>query len=275
MNRKEVHLYRVKFIKSSQQSLIEPDRSPKEIFLEAINEKPKKLVENGTGWTIGNITLESATLGAFAVGRITKKSIERFDEETGNFVEEIGDAGPYTLVFFDAEIGLLGILKKSSVGANPASISRRLQELFERSNVVKRSEVDVKISYIPDPDDFISKIRSAYRVVRFRATFTGPNPIDADEVFQKPLSVYCQAMSGDTGSVEVVGGDLDAKTTEAVAKSTAATANAASATIIENRGRKRKRIHLKKGALVAYADLDSGRKEILKELQSEYLRVRT
>lgn len=221
MNQKEIHLYRVKIIKSTQQSLLEPDRSPKDIMLAAIFEKPQKLIENGTGWTIGNVTPESESTGAFAIGRITKKSVEKYDEDTGDFVEEIGDAGPYTLAFYDAGIGLLGILKKSSVAASPASISRRIKELFNIADVIKQSDVEVKISYIPDPDDFIDKIQAAYSIKKFRATFTGPNPVDADEVFQKPLSVYCQAMDGDSGSVEVVGNDLDADTAEAVSRSTA------------------------------------------------------
>lgn len=274
MNFKEVHLYRIKLIKSKQIPLLAEDRSARDIFLTAIAEKPSKIQENGTGWTIGNIVKDDRDTGSFAVGRITTKSVERFDKETGDFVDEVDDAGPYTLVFFDASIGLLGIVKKSNVAASPASISRRLQELQETTAIVSETSVEINIHYIPDPDDFISKLRDAYSIKRFRATFTGPNPVDADEIFQKPLSVYCQTMNASGGAVEVTGNDLNSEAAESVARSTAATANSASATIVEQHGSRSRRIYLKKGALIAQVDTEAGRKEVLEEIKSEYKRVR-
>lgn len=275
MNKKEVHLYRIKFIKPTQVPLFARSLTPKQILLSAIAEKPSKIIENGTGWTIGNVVSEDEYTGSFAIGRITTKSVEKYDKKTGDFVDEVDETGPYTLAFYDATIGLLGILKKSNVSATPSSISSRIKELFETTEVVINSEVEVNISYIPDPDDFIIKLRSAYSIRKFRASFTGPNPVDADEFFQKPLSVYCQTMDANAGAVEVLGNDINAEAAEAVARSTAATANTASATIIESHGAKSRRIHLKKGALIAQVDPEAGRKDILDELKSEYMRVRS
>lgn len=275
MSQKEVHLYRIKLIKSTQVPLFARDLSATQILLEAISEKPSKIQENGTGWTIGNVVNESEYTGSFAIGRITTKSVEKYDKETGDFIDEVDEAGPYTLAFFDASIGLLGILKKSNVSASPASIASRIRELLEVTGVVINSEVEVNIAFIPDPDDFIVKLRSAYCIRRFRASFTGPNPVDADEIFQKPLSVYCQTMEASSGAVEVVGNDINAEAAEAVARSTAATANTASATIVESEGGQSCRIHLKKGALVLQIDAEAGRSAVLKEIKSEYRRVRS
>lgn len=244
------------------------------MLIQAINEKPSKILENGTGWSIGNIVMRDEYSGSFAVGRITIKTVEKYDRETGDFIDQLDDSGPHTLVFFDASIGLLGILKKSNVAATPSSISRRIAELLEGSGIIVECEVTVNVSVIPDPDDFITKLRSAYSIKKFRASFTGPNPVDADEIFQKPLSVYCQAIEADAGAVEVVGDDLNVDAAEAVTRSTAATANSASATIVGNHGEKSQRIHLKNEALVARVELESGNDEILDEISREYRKVR-
>lgn len=92
-------------------------------------------------------------------------------------------------------------------------------------------ESQFELDLIPDPESFLEKLYSAYAVKRFRATFTGPNPIDADELFQKPMSYYCQQLGADEGSVAVKGESLDDDAVAAVAKSTAATGNTASALI--------------------------------------------
>jgi len=69
--------------------------------------------------------------------------------------------------------------------------------------------VDVRVDMIPDPENFLEKLRGAYAIRKFRATFTGPNPVDADELFQKPLSVYAQRMDASYGVLEVTGESLN------------------------------------------------------------------
>lgn len=103
----------------------------------------------------------------------------------------------------------------------------------------------ILVDQIFDPDDFIRKIRSSYAIKQFTAHFTGPNPIDADELFQKPLSVYCQAINGSDGKVVIKGHSLDSSLVADVAKSTAATGNDATARIMENEKEKVKTISLR------------------------------
>ncbi|WP_146135151.1 hypothetical protein [Neisseria iguanae] len=74
-------------------------------------------------------------------------------------------------------------------------------------------------------------MNQAYKLFRFTITFRGPNPFDADEYFQKPLSVYLSAANGQKGRTIIDGDDLNGDVLTEVTKSSAATGNEASARI--------------------------------------------
>ena len=270
----EYHLYRVKFIKPSQLGLFASEMSASDLFSRALGEKPAIAMTHENVWHIGNIEYFNDMTGSFAIGRTTKTTVERYDDKTGNFKEEIDDSGPYTYVLFDRSIGLIGIAKKSKVAPDVSAIARKIKALLESSSVVKESGVDVKVSIIPDPEDFILKIQRAYSIKKFRAYFTGPNPVDADEIFQKPLSIYCQELNGNHGNIEVVGSSLNEEVVAVVAKSTAATGNTASAIIQTENGKKTIKIQLKGDAVRVPVDSDISHKQALLELQEAYYRVR-
>ncbi|WAK02483.1 hypothetical protein [Methylobacter sp. YRD-M1] len=111
----EYSLFRAKFIKPLQTSLLHTDLTPRDIFLRALEERTSGELRKGYIWHIGNIQYFSETKGYFAVGRTTNSTIEKFDESTGNFVEEELEKSPYTHCVFDASIGVIGIAKKASV----------------------------------------------------------------------------------------------------------------------------------------------------------------
>lgn len=270
----EYYLYRAKFIKSTQSDLFLPNISSSQLFIKTLNEKPEITLKQDNVWHIGNIEYFDEMTGSFAVGRTTKTTVERFDPETGNFIDLIDDSGPYTNVLFDCSIGLLGIAKKAKVAPNVESIARKITKLFENANIVKEHGIEVRVDIIPDPDGFIQKLRAAYSIKRFKASFTGPNPVDADELFQKPLTVYCKEINGDYGHVEVVGEQLNEENIEAVAKSTAATGNTASAKIQPNPQKKYITIKLKGDGVRVPVDQEKLRIEVLKELQEAYYKVR-
>lgn len=270
----EYHLYRVKFIQPKQLDFFAKEISASDLFLRVLSEKPAIALMRENVWHIGNIEYFNEMTGSFAIGRTTKTTVERYDVKTGNFIEELDDSGPYTYVLFDRSIGLLGIAKKSRVAADVEAIARKIKALFEIAVIVKELGVEVKVSVIPDPEDFIFKIRHAYSIKSFRAFFTGPNPVDADEIFQKPLSVYCRELNGDHGSVEVVGDSLNEDAVEAVAKSTAATGNTAAAKIQAKRGGKTIIIKMKGDAVRVPLNSEVSREQALEELQAAYYRVR-
>jgi len=264
----------VKFIKPSQVDLFNVNISSSLLFIKALNEKPEIILKKDNVWHIGNIDYFNDVSGAFAVGRTTKTTVERFDIETGDFIDSVDDSGPYTNVIFDSSIGLIGIAKKSKVASDVGAIARKITKLLDNTKIVSEYGVEVRVDFIPDPEGFIQKLRSAYSIKHFKASFTGPNPIDADELFQKPLSVYCQAVSGESGAVEVFGEQLNEESIEAVAKSTASTGNTASAKIQPSHNKKIITITLKGDAIRVPVDIETLKPDILKEIQEAYYKVR-
>ena len=274
MGIREYHLYRAKFIKPAQLPLFVKSKSSMELFLESIHDKPEYTLSSGSEWHLGNVRMLDEFSGSFAVGRTTKTTVEKFDKETGDFVDELDDSGPYTVVIFDAKIGLLGIAKKSKLAPNASSIARRIKDLLLTTRVAIESGIEIRVDVIPDPEDFLDKLRGAYSIRKFRATFTGPNPVDADELFQKTLSVYAQSMGASSGTLEVVGEALNEEVAESVAKSTAATGNTASARVIPNKGTKAKNIKMKGDAVVVAVEDDATNSQVLEQMHAEYMRVR-
>ncbi|BCV45453.1 hypothetical protein TUM17379_24710 [Shewanella algae] len=274
MGTREYHLYRAKFIKPSQLPLLAENQSSMDIFLKSIHDKPEYTLSSGSEWHIGNVKLFDDFSGSFAVGRTTKTTVEKFDKESGDFVDELDDSGPYTVVIFDARIGLIGIAKKSKLAPNASSIARRIKDLLSTTKTAIDTGVDVRIDIIPDPEDFLDKLRGAYSIRKFRATFTGPNPVDADELFQKPLSVYAKSIGASSGTLEVIGEALNEEVAESVAKSTAATGNTASARVVPSKGNKPKNIKMKGDAVVVTVAEEATNTQVLEQMHEEYTRVR-
>lgn len=274
MGTREYHLYRAKFIKPAQLPLLAENQSSMDIFLKSIHDKPEYTLSSGSEWHIGNVKLFDDFSGSFAVGRTTKTTVEKFDKDSGDFIDELDDSGPYTVVIFDARIGLIGIAKKSKLAPNASSIARRIKDLLSTTKTAIDTGVEVRVDVIPDPEDFLDKLRGAYSIRKFRATFTGPNPVDADELFQKPLSVYAQNMGASSGTLEVIGEALNEEVAESVAKSTAATGNTASARVVPSKGNKPKNIKMKGDAIVVTVDEEATNTQVLEQMHEEYTRVR-
>lgn len=270
----EFHLYRTKFIKPTQVDLFHPELSPREMLETGLAERPSVELRQNNVWHIGNVEYIDNDSGRFAIGRTTLTTVEKFDEKTGNFTELVDDSGPYTFVYFDSSIGLLGIGKKTRVAADVKSIARKIQRLLASTKLVVHNKIDVRVEFIRDPESFLQKIFSAYAIKRFKATFTGPNPVDADELFQKPMSYYCQQLEADQGNVTVAGESLNEDAVAAVAKSTAATANDAMATIQNHKGERPVNISFKGDAKKVVVEQDMEKIDVLRAIQTSYREVR-
>lgn len=217
----------------------------------------------------------SESTGCFAAGRTTISTIEKFDEESSNFVEEELEESPYTHCVFDATIGFVGIARKPNLSQTAKGIAARLEKLLSLAEVVARNGVLVEIRPIPDPDGFLKAIDAAFKVFRFSATFRGPNPFDADEHFQKPLSVYLNAAEGSKGRTTISGVDLNRHVLQEVTRSTAATGNEASARIQKSRRQKAITINLKGDPVKRKYDEHELQAEfVLADLTIQYRRVR-
>jgi hypothetical protein len=271
----EYCLFRVTLVLPRQASWLHYHVSRADVFAASLEEKPDSQVRTGYKWHIGNVALYTPSSGYFAVGRTTRATIEKFDSETGNFVEEELETSPYTHCVFDADIGFIGIAKKPSLSPTAEGIARRVEELMSRTAPVKENEIVVEISPIPDPDSFLREIEQAYAVLQFAATFHRPNPFDADEHFQKPLSVYLAAADGESGRTQVQGDDLNREVLKAVIKSTAATGNEASAKIKRVKGARAVKIHLRGSTIgSSYEEELHDPKQVLGDLQNLYRHVR-
>lgn len=274
MRSNEYHLYRIKYIKPSQVQLFDSGITPRELFERGFDQRPSLELRYNNVWHIGNVEHFTADAGRFAVGRITTTTVEKYDEHSGDFQEMLDDSGPYTFVYFDSSLGLLGICRKARVANDVQAIAAKIERLMQSTAGVVENEITVRVDKIRDPQTFVQKIRRAYAVRRFKANFTGPNPIDADELFQRPMSYYCQQMNGDQGSVSVAGKSLDEETVIVVAKSTAATGNAASAVIQEKQGKPPVTISFHGDARKVMVDSEAGKEATLRAIQGPYQEVR-
>jgi len=241
----EYSLFRAKFIRSQQTSFLHDDLTPRDIMLKAIAQRPSSELRKGYHWHIGNLSMFSEYSGYFAIGRTTTSTIEKFDEVTGDFVEEELEESPYTHCVFDAKIGFVGIAKKPNLSQTTKGIAGRVAELLTGTEVVVANAITVDIRPIPDPEGFIKALDTAFRVYSFAASFRGPNPFDSDEHFQKPLSVYLSAANGNKGKAQISGDDLNRQVLQQVTRSTAATGNEASARIQRQQSQKSITINLK------------------------------
>jgi hypothetical protein len=271
----EYSLFRVKFIKPRQTSFLHDDLTPQHLLLAAIDERPSAELRVGYEWHIGNLRSFSKSTGYFAIGRTTISTIEMFDSSSGNFVEEELEESPYTHCVFDAAIGFIGIAKKPNLLPTAKGIASRLEQLLSQTDIVTRNNVVVEVRPIPDPEGFLKVISSAFRVFRFSATFRGPNPFDADEFFQKPLSVYLSAAHGEKGTTTINGENLDRDVLTEVTRSTAATGNEASARVQKTRRQKAITINLRGDPIKRkYDEQDHQPEAVLKDLTIQYGRVR-
>lgn len=270
----EYSLFRTRFIRPAQTTIFSSDLTPVQIFLRALAEKKSARLRKDHIWHIGNIRHFSNTTGYFAIGRTTTSTIEKYNKETGNFVAEELESSPYTHGVFDAEIGFVGIAKKSSLTPTTKGIAIRLQQLLSLAEIVEVNGISVEISPIPDPDGFVRSLTAAHRVINFTATFHGPNPFDADEHFQKPLSVYLAAARGKKGRTVIQGDDLDRDVLQGITRSTAATGNEAKARIIKYRTQRPITINLSGDPIKRRYDEQDDPELVLADLKNLYQKVR-
>lgn len=251
MNKIEFNIFRLKINKNAQTfptqpSLFEEEEiDRKDLIIRVVEEKQSIELRRGNVWHIGNIKLFDKYKGYFAVGRTTKTINEKYDKYKGDFMEELYETSPYTHVFFDAEIGVIAVGKKAKLSPTVESIAQRIEALFNNSNLIKSRLCTVVVSYIPDPQDFLSSLRSAYAIKSFTLSFTRPNPFDADEYFQKPMEKLLQESDGEKGNATLVGEALKADPLVELSKSAAATGNDAKALIQLQHGKRPVRKRMK------------------------------
>ena len=272
----EYHLFRAKFIRPKQEPLFEVPPPPDELFRATLNERPSAELRKGHTWRIGNLQYFSDDTGYFAVGRTTRSTVEKFDEVSREFTEEELTTSPYTHCVFNSHVGFVGIAKKTSLASTTRGMARQLEKLLSQAQIIQRYNITVEVLPIPDPEGFLRALLSAHQITSFTATFHGPNPLDADAYFQKPLSVIASTTHGDRGKVQVVGENLDSEALADITRSTAATGNEASARIRKSKHQRLTTIHLRGDALKrGYDESRHQPEKAVNDLTAIYDRVRS
>jgi hypothetical protein len=274
MAQQSYHLYRIKLIPPKQMDLFPNDLTSAGLFSLVLSEKPSIELYGDNVWHLGNLETFKDQFGAFAIGKTTRTTVEKYDDASGNFVEKEDEPGPYTWVVYDRSIGIIGIAQKARLAPHVSIIAKRLAQMLLATVLVKSRKFDVRVDAIADPIDFVGKLSSAYAIKTFRATFTGPNPVDADELFQKPLAVYCKSINASGGSAEVHGQSLDESTAVAVARATAATGNDASARIQPTQQWEQVRISLKGEEAAVSVDEAVPREQVAAAVREKYNSIR-
>lgn len=269
-------LYRIKLIRPAQISFRADALTASDLLFEAINEKPEKETARGSTWHIGNVQeIVTADAFYFAIGRTTKGTNEKFDEELKDFIEEPLETGPYTHCVVLRDLGVAGIAYKSKLSPDTKGIAGRIQSLLSSTDSVVRNDITVEVEPVPDPEDFISRIRSAYALLTFSATFRGPNPVDADELFQKPLAKIASETNAKEGTIKLNGKDLDREAIASIARSTAATGNKARARIRDNRGERALPVSMESvPASIMVSDTEFNLADVAGEIRNRYNEVR-
>jgi hypothetical protein len=203
--------------------------SRSEIIKQLIRAKPTSELYKGNYWHIGNIKELDDEGGYFALGKTTQSILEKYDSETGNFIEELDETSPYTHVIYDSEIGFFAIAQKTKLSPTIVGIANKLRGLFQSTDIAFSNGLTINIDPISDPKDFIEAIQTAYSIRSFTFTFTRPNPIDVDELFQKPMEKYLEIANGKEGSTTVKGENLDSDPLVELSKSVATSGNDARA----------------------------------------------
>jgi hypothetical protein len=270
-----IYLFRVKFIKGKQPPLEFETITPEETLIKAISEKPDIDTREDYSWHIGNIIQCNSHCGSFAIGRKSLTPLSRYDIERKDFVDEVSETSPYTTVYYDSTLGLLGIKRNHHLAPNESIIAKKIKQLLLSTVAVRNAMMYVEVDNIKDPISFINKLKNAYIIKKFTVTFGGPNPFDADEHFHKPMSVYLQEAGGTDGKTIIDGDSLDSEVLIQMTHSVAATGNNATARLKNSVKEKIMAVSLKNNLakIVVPPDLIDGVK-IDQKMIEEYKKIR-
>ena len=223
----DFQLFRVKVYPSSQHKLFEPTLSRPAILREAIKCLPSADFRKGLTWHVGNLTSLDDHGLYFRVGRISKSTIEVYED--GIFLDEEFETAPYTHVIMDVDLSVCAIAKKTKLSPHIRGIARQFGRLLDRSTAADKHTATFEIDPISDPEELISYLGRASSIMKFSVTFKRPNPFDANADFIKPMQSLLSGSGGDKGKTQIEGDDLNAKSLEALARSAAATGDQATA----------------------------------------------
>ena len=204
---------------------------PGQIILSAVQEKPSLEPRKGQHWRIGNVKCPQDNTVLFALGKVTKKTQELYNEQEQNFVAHDLALAPHTYVAVDLHLQVCAIAPKNAVSQKHTTIARNLARLLNESKRAKEGKLEFTITEIPEPSDFVELIRKASRISSFEMTFSPPNPFDPDEQIQRPMEDLLREVGASKGKASVSGKKLNADVLETLSRAAASSGEKAAANI--------------------------------------------
>lgn len=254
MNKSQYNLFRVKVIFPDQgQLFLKKDTRPQDIFKDCLNGQSSIKYRENHVWKAGTIHDINSDGGYFAFGKISLADLEVFDNKNQDFLKARYTAGLHSIIVYSMEYELLAIQVNHKLGTTEKT-AEKFQTILRKVNIVSENNISIIVSKIRDPKNFIQKIHDSYAIKQLKATFTQPNPFDADENFQKPSSAALKALNGQEGVTTFKGSNLNVDIVEAIARSTVATGNNAKARILEKSGTHPKTISMSGDPYSLYYD---------------------
>ena len=271
----DFQLFRVKVYIPSQINFFIMNKSPTEILKEIVFSLPSAELKRGMIWNIGNVTPIDETGIYFRIGRMSKSTIEVY--QNGNFLDQEFEIAPYTHVLLDINLEVCAIAKKSKLSAKTAGIVNQLARLLNKSDKASYFDVEIEVNEISDPNDFITHLKQAFAISKFWLTFSRPNSFDANSDFEKPLQRLLKEIEGEKGKLELQGDSLKAGSLEDITRSLASTGNDASALLVEEKGRKGVRKYLRGNPVfILEEDIvdDQQKRDFFRRIREVYYKIR-
>lgn len=203
----------------------------------------------------------------FGIQRIKKGIL--FDEQLKDFIESDKSDADYAHCFYDTKRQVLAIEKKNGT-VTPKSLALKLaiaidsvkkNELYSNKLTAEEKMLLVnstcKIRPICEPNEFINKIESAYRVTTFTVSLFPPNPTDFNDALKKPLDNYMEATGAVEGTVTIKNSHegLESSRLVSLSRQIGAYGANAEARIVDEEGGKPYRIMLNRKENYASIDL--------------------
>ncbi|MEQ1856247.1 MAG: hypothetical protein ABL963_07250 [Longimicrobiales bacterium] len=275
----DFQLFRLKLVYVPQGDLLNgefPERP--QLLRQALLDRPAAELRSGYQWHIGNVDELGGEELYFAVGRVTRSTLQQFNEDAQEFIEVEFEEAPYTHALVDLQLGLLAIARNSRLSPTQLGIARQVARLLNQTEVIRRNSGQVSADPLSDPEEFIGYLRSAYAVTRFRVTFGRPNPFDINQDFQAPMERLLQSSDGARGHTVVNGEKLEPQVLEELARSAAASGQDANAILrMSPKGRKTRRGLREKSVIVRQEEpVDRpARKSVLDLIREKYHAIRS
>lgn len=126
-------LFRIKVERAAQRSLFEQQTTSADLIRSAIESNPSFEIRAGYTWRIGNVEAIDEDALFFALGRITKSTIETYDDEVGAFINKDQDHAPYTFVLVDLRNQVCAIARKAKIAQSTTLIASNLVKLLSHA----------------------------------------------------------------------------------------------------------------------------------------------